>query len=136
MNFLKRIFDRWSARPEPVDRSPIMVNIREMLGDYPGERGGTDSDFLKMALYDALSRAERYNTYVVVNLDSIRGGYSSRFLNDVFADFGGADFYQKACTGNAPKLRFQSARDPSLVVEICGYMNRTSYATPLRTPTL
>lgn len=122
MNFLKRIFGRWSG--PSVDRNtgaPIVLRVVDILGRYPGERGGVDVDMLKLFLTDALSRAERDHSHVVLDLDHTRG-YSSSFLHKVFAGFGGDEFYEKACCGDAPLLRFK-ARDSSLAVEICGYLN-------------
>lgn len=133
MDFLNRLFSKLTRKQE---KEPVILRVIDITGRYPSE-DSKNIDLLKSAVLKSLSCAEKSGTSLVVDLDRTRG-YSSSFLNKVFSDLGGPNFYQKNFTGHPPLIRFKS-EDISLVVEIYSYLNAgankaASRTKPSRTP--
>ena len=101
----------------------ITINIAEEFTRLPGPRradqgSGSGREFLEKHLRPAFQRARDTNDRLTVQLDGVRYGYPTSFLEEAFGglarEFGSGDV-QKT-------LLFESREEPMLDIEIRHYI--------------
>ena len=104
-----------------------IINIAHDFSDLPGPRyrrqgPGSGEEFLKEHLRPAFVRASRAGTQVTVQLDGVRYGYPTSFLEEAFGGLA-REFGQDRVLET---LRFVSATEPLLIHEIQHYIERAA----------
>ena len=100
------------------------INIANDFSKLPGPRyrtqgPGSGEEFLESLLRPAFQQASRAGTEVTVQLDGVKYGYPTSFLEEAFGglarEFGAERVLET--------LRLESAAEPLLVYEIRRYIN-------------
>lgn len=103
----------------------IEINIAKEFTDLPGPRyqkqgDGSGEEFREKHLKPAFLEARETNGQVLIQLDGVRYGYPTSFLEEAFGGLARV-FGIKAVQD---VLRFESATEPLLVDEILRYIER------------
>lgn len=101
----------------------IIINIAKDLTEFPGPRyrnqgPGSGEEFLKNHLRPAFLRARQAGNKVIVQLDGVKYGYPTSFLEEAFGGLArefGIDHVQGT-------LVFESTNEPLLDYEIRQYI--------------
>ena len=103
------------------------INIARDFTDLPGPRyreqgSGSGQEFLEEHLKPAFLKARKTGTQVTIQLDGVKYGYPTSFLEEAFGGLArefGIEVVQET-------LCFESTSEPMLKDEISDYINRSN----------
>lgn len=105
----------------------IIINVAKVLTKFPGPRyrkqgPGSGEEFLEVHLRPAFLQAKQAGNKVIVQLDGVKYGYPTSFLEEAFGGLArefGIDDVQET-------LVFESANEPLLDYEIRQYIKEAT----------